>query len=66
VRISGLSLGSHGTKSHLGVGLMARHKIYYKGEGGGCPQVLAVVNFVRLNDYLSFFLITSQSSSMPL
>jgi len=22
------------TKSHLGAGLVARHKVYYKGEGG--------------------------------
>jgi hypothetical protein len=25
----------------LGVGPMAKHKIYYKGEGGGFPQVQA-------------------------
>ncbi len=37
VKISRLPLGSPGTKCHLGVGLMARHKIYYKGEGGGFP-----------------------------
>jgi hypothetical protein len=28
-------LGSPNTKWHLGVGPMARHKEYYKGEGGG-------------------------------
>jgi len=39
VRISGLPLGNPGTKCHLDVGLMERHKIYYKGEGGGFPQV---------------------------
>jgi hypothetical protein len=33
--------GSPRTKSHLDVGLMERHKIYYKGEGGGFPQVQA-------------------------
>ncbi len=33
----GLSLGSHGTKCHLDVGLVERHKIYYKGEGDGFP-----------------------------
>jgi len=38
--------GSLGTKCHLDVSLMERHKIYYKGEGGGFPQVRAVVNFV--------------------
>jgi hypothetical protein len=46
MRISRLPLGSPETKSHLGVGPMARHKVYYKGEGGGFPQVRAVVSFV--------------------
>ncbi len=40
----GPPLGSPRTKWHLGVGLMARHKVYYKGEGGGFPQVRVVVN----------------------
>jgi hypothetical protein len=35
--ILGLPLGSLGTKWHLGVGPMARHIVYYKGEGGGFP-----------------------------
>jgi hypothetical protein len=26
------------------VGLMERHIVYYKGEGGGFPQVRAVMN----------------------
>jgi len=43
-----LGLGSLETKWHLGVGPMARHKIYYKGEGGGFPQVRAVVSLVSL------------------
>jgi hypothetical protein len=30
----------------FGVGLVARHKEYYKGDGGGFPQVWAVVNFM--------------------
>ncbi len=34
------------TKCHLDVGLMERHKIYYKGEGGGFPQVHVVVSLV--------------------
>jgi hypothetical protein len=38
-----------GTKCHLDVGLVQRHKIYYKGEGGGFPQVRAVVNLVSLS-----------------
>jgi hypothetical protein len=44
--ISGLPLGSPETKNHLDVGFVANHKIYYKGEGGGFPQVWAVVNLV--------------------
>ncbi len=44
--ISELPFGSPKTKCHLDVGLMERHKIYYKGEGGGFPQVRAMVNLV--------------------
>ncbi len=47
--ISGLPLGSPGTKNHLDVGLVERHKVYYKGEGGGFPQVRAVVSLVNLS-----------------
>ncbi len=43
---SKLPLGSLGTKSHLDVGAVERCKVYYKGEGGGFPQVRAVVSFV--------------------
>ncbi len=43
-----LPLGSLGTKGHLGVGPVAMHRIYYKGEGGGFPQVRDVVNLVSL------------------
>jgi hypothetical protein len=49
VGISGLPFGSLGTKWHLGVGPMARHRVYYKGEGGGFPQVQAMVSFVSLS-----------------
>jgi hypothetical protein len=42
--ISGFPLGSLGTKSHLDARPVARHKEYYKGEGGGFPQVRAVVS----------------------
>jgi hypothetical protein len=38
--ILGLPFGSPRTKSHLDVGLMERHRIYYKGEGGGFPLSL--------------------------
>jgi hypothetical protein len=44
--ISGLSLGSPKTKSRLDAGLVASPKVYYKGEGGGFPQVWAMVSLV--------------------
>jgi hypothetical protein len=42
----GTSLGSPGTKSHLDVTPVKKRKVYYKGEGGGFPQVQAVVSLV--------------------
>ncbi len=45
-KISGLPIGSPGTKSHFDVASVERHKVYYKGEGGGFPQVRAVVSLV--------------------
>jgi hypothetical protein len=47
VRILGFPLGNFETKWHLGVGLVARHRIYYKGEGG-FSQVRVVVSLVNL------------------
>ncbi len=47
--ISGLPFGNPRTKWHLDVGLMERHRIYYKGEGGGFPQVWVVVSLVSLS-----------------
>jgi hypothetical protein len=44
--ISGVPSGSPGTKCHLDVGLMERHKVYYKGEGDGFFQVQAMVSLV--------------------
>jgi len=44
--ISGLPLGSPGKNSHLDVASMESYRVYYKGEGGGFPQVRAVVNLV--------------------
>jgi hypothetical protein len=38
--------GSPETKCHLDVGLVEKHRVYYKGEGNGFPQVRAVVNLV--------------------
>ncbi len=42
------NFGTPKTKCHLDVGFMERHKIYYKGEGDGFPQVQAVVSLVSL------------------
>ncbi len=44
--ISRFPFGSLGTTCHLDVGLVERHKVYYKGEGGGVPQVQVVVSLV--------------------
>ncbi len=46
LEISRLPLGSPETKWHLGASPMARHIVYYKGEGGGFPQVRPVVSLV--------------------
>jgi hypothetical protein len=43
-KISRLQLGSLETKWHLNVGPVARHIEHYKGEGGGFPQVRAMVS----------------------
>ncbi len=48
-RIWGLPFGSPETKSHLDAGPVANHKVYYKGEGGGFPQIWAMVSLVSLN-----------------
>ncbi len=47
--ISGLPLGSPRTKSHLDVAPVEKRRVYYKGEGGGFPQVRAVVSLVCPN-----------------
>jgi hypothetical protein len=44
--ISGLPNGNPRTKSHLEEGLIERCRIYYLGEGGGFPQVQAMVSLV--------------------
>jgi hypothetical protein len=49
VAISRLPLGSLGTKNHLDVAFVERRKVYYKGEGGGFPQVRVVVSLVCLS-----------------
>jgi hypothetical protein len=47
VEISGLPLGSLETKCHLDVGLVERHRVYYKGEGDDFLQVQAMMNLVN-------------------
>jgi len=42
--VSGLLLGSPGTKSHLDVGAVERHRVYYMEEGGGFPRIWAMVS----------------------
>jgi hypothetical protein len=49
VGISRLPLGSPGTKWHLGVSPMVKHKVYYKGEGGSFPQIRAMVSLMSLS-----------------
>jgi hypothetical protein len=44
--ISGLPLGNPKTKWHLGANPMAKHKVYYKKEGGDFPQVWAMVSLM--------------------
>jgi len=44
--VSGFLLGSPGIKNHSDVGATERHREYYMGEGGGFPQVQAVVSLV--------------------
>jgi len=46
--ISGLPLRSPGKNSHLDVASMESCRVYYKGEGGGFPQVRAMVSLVCL------------------
>ncbi len=46
--VSGLLLGSPGTKGHSDVGAAERRRVYYMGEGGGFPRVRAMVNQMSL------------------
>jgi len=45
--ILGFPLRNLGTTWHLGVGLVAKHIVYYEGEGGGFPQVRVVVSLLN-------------------
>jgi hypothetical protein len=47
--ISKFPLGNPETKCHLGVAFMERHRVYYKEEGGGFPQVRAMASLVSPN-----------------
>jgi hypothetical protein len=44
--ISRLPLGSPEKKNHLDAGLVASYRVYYKGGGGGFPQVRVVLSLV--------------------
>jgi len=55
-------LGVSGQKSHLDVGFVERHRIYYKGEGGGFPQVQAVLSLVSPNLPVAHLSIKSAST----
>jgi len=46
LRISGLPTWESWEKWHLGATPMVNHRKYYKGEGGGFPQIQAVVSLV--------------------
>jgi len=47
--ISGLPFGNPEIKCHLDVGLVERYRRYYKGEGGGFPQVRVIMSLVSLS-----------------
>jgi hypothetical protein len=49
IGILGLPFGSPRTKNHLDVAPVERRRIYYKREGGGFPQVRAVMSLVCPN-----------------
>jgi hypothetical protein len=49
-------------KCHLDAGLVTSHRIYYKAEGGGLPQVRAMVNLVNL----SLFMVRPSSKNVQI
>jgi hypothetical protein len=53
MKISRFSLRSPGTKCHLDVGLVERHRVYYKGEGGGFHQVRAMVSLLSSSLFMA-------------
>ncbi len=50
----GFPFWSPGTKCHLDVAPMERHGEYYEREGGGFPQVWAVVSLVNPSLHVAF------------
>ncbi len=68
VAISGLRfrvpLGSPRTKWHLDASPMAKHKVYYKEEGGAFFQVQAVLSIMNLS--LSMFRLCTKVSNYAL
>jgi hypothetical protein len=62
-KVARIPFGSPETKWHLGDGLVAMHRVYYKGEGGGFPQVWVVVSLVSLRS-LVIHLNTKSVSTM--
>jgi len=61
-RILGLPFGSPGTKGHLDLGLVERHKVYYMGEGGDFLQVWAVVSIMSP----SLLMVCPSTKSVPI
>jgi hypothetical protein len=51
--VSGLLLGSPEKKCHSDVGATGKHREYYMGEGGGFPQVQAMVSHVSLVSFVA-------------
>ncbi len=46
--VLGLLVGNPENKSHLDASAVERRREYYMGEGGGFPQVRAVMNLMSL------------------
>jgi hypothetical protein len=63
--------GVPGEKSHLDVGPVESHKVYYKGEGGGFPQVRAMDSLACPCEWISLWILPSpipelQHAPLPL
>jgi hypothetical protein len=51
--VSGLHFGSSGKKNHLDASVAKSCKEYYMGEGGGFPQIQAVVSQVNPRSFVA-------------